>query len=176
MAVRIGQPAPRIEAVAYQRGKDGPVKINLEDYKGQWVVLFFYPLDFSPVCPIDMQRFAEEAKAFEKEKAAIIGASPDSMEAHRVFFSTDERLKDVHYPVIADRNQEVSRSFGVLIEEKGITHRGTFIIDPEGVVRYISISEPGIGRSVSETLRNLQALRTGKLCPAEWTPAKATIN
>ena len=105
----------------------------------------------------------------------IIGASTDSQYSHKAWFERDERLRGTPYPILADTSHRVSRAYGVLVEELGVATRGTFIIDPEGVIRYMVISDLNVGRSVKETLRALQAFQTGELCPVEWTPGQKTL-
>lgn len=169
--VSVGEKAPDFAEDAYVDGAFR--KVQLSGYRGKWVVLFFYPLDFTFVCPTEIRAFALREKEFEKHNAALIGASTDSVHSHRAWFQRD--LPEVKFPVIGDTTHRLSRSFGVLKEDQGIAYRGTFIIDPEGMVRYAVISDLGIGRNVEETLRVLQALQTGELCPVEWKPGQQTL-
>lgn len=171
--LKIGDRAPQFEEMAYVEGE--MKKVRLADYNGKWVVLFFYPLDFTFICPTEIEGFAKSSKEFEKLGAVVVGASTDSEYSHKAWFEGDNRLKAVAYPVLADTAHRVSRAYGVLKEDKGIAYRGTFIIDPEGVVRYIVISDLSAGRSVKETIRALQALQSGELCPVEWTPGQKTL-
>jgi alkyl hydroperoxide reductase subunit AhpC len=171
--LKIGDKAPQFEEMAYVKGE--MKKIKLADYNGKWVVLFFYPLDFTFICPTEIEGFARLSGELNKLGAVVIGASTDSEYCHKAWFERDDRLKGVAYPVLADTAHRVSRSYGVLKEDKGIAYRGTFIIDPEGVIRYIVISDLSAGRSVKETLRALQALQSGELCPVEWTPGQKTL-
>lgn len=166
----VGETTPEITAPAYVRDAMEPVEIRLADYQGRWVVLFFYPRDFTFVCPTEIQRFADLEAEFEKEHAVILGASTDSFDVHKAWYETDERLADITYPVIADATHEVSRAFGVLDEREGKAVRATFLIDPDGIVRHLSVNEGEVGRSVEETLRLLKAYRTGERCGAEWEP------
>lgn len=168
---KVGQPAPEFKAQAYVNGEFKDVA--LKDYRGKWVCLFFYPLDFTFVCPTEIRGFAELEKKFQESGCAIIGASTDSVFSHKAWFAQD--LPEVKFPVIADTNHSVSRSYGVLIEETGIALRGTFLIDPQGVLQHQSVNALGVGRSVEETLRTLQALQTGDLCPVNWKPGQKTL-
>lgn len=170
MAVKIGEPVPDVKAEAYVKGSKEAKPVRLSDYKGRWVVIFFYPRDFTFVCPTEIQGFAKLSKEFEKEKAAIIGGSTDSFWSHKAWFEGDARLKDVEFPVIADTSHEVAEAFGVLREKDGTALRGTVLIDPEGIVRHIEVNDVNVGRNVEETLRLLQAFRTGRLCPEGWKP------
>jgi alkyl hydroperoxide reductase subunit AhpC len=171
--LKIGDKAPQFEEMAYVNGE--MKKIRLADYSGKWVVLFFYPLDFTFICPTEIEGFAKLHKDFEKLGAVVIGASTDSQYSHKAWFERDDRLRGIPYPVLADTAHRVSRSFGVLVEELGVAARGTFIIDPKGVIRHMAISDLSVGRSVKETLRTLQAFQTGELCPVEWTPGQKTL-
>ena len=171
MAVKIGQKVPDFEADVYQDGKFS--KIKSSDYKGKWIVLFFYPLDFTFICPTEIKGFGKEEPEFKKLNAVILGASTDSVHSHKAWFQRD--IPEVKFPVIADTTRKVSELFGVLKEDQGIAYRGTFIMDPDGVLRYEVISDLSVGRSVQETLRVLKALQTGELCPIEWNPGQKTL-
>lgn len=168
---KIGEKAPQFTAPAYVNGEFKTVK--LEDYKGKWVVLFFWPLDFTFICPTEIRGFAKMEEEFRKNNAVILGASTDSEHSHKAWREQD--LKEVNFPLISDMSHAISRDYGVLIEEKGIALRGTFIIDPEGVLQYSVISNLNVGRSVDETLRALKAFQTGDLCPVEWEPGEKTL-
>jgi alkyl hydroperoxide reductase subunit AhpC len=174
MTVRVGQPAPDHHVEAYERGRPGPTDFSLSDYRGRWVILFFYPRDFTFICPTELAAFAERHEDFLSERAIVVGASTDSYFSHKAWFECDPRLADVQYPIIADTAHELSRSYGVLMEN-GATHRATFIIDPTGLLLHMSVNEHDVGRSVDEVLRILMAFRTGALCPADWTPGEATL-
>jgi alkyl hydroperoxide reductase subunit AhpC len=174
MALRVGQSVPDQTVQAYVRGERGPSEFSLSSHRGGWVVLFFYPRDFTFICPTELASFAERHNDFLGERAVVLGASTDSFFSHKAWFESDPRLAGVNYPVIADTAHELSRSFDVLLED-GATHRGTFIIDPTGVLLHMSVNEHDVGRSVDEVLRILRAFRTGALCPADWEPGKATL-
>lgn len=172
MAAKVGEKSPEFKATAYQGGQFKKVELN--DYKGKWVVLFFYPRDFTFVCPTEIEGFAKREADFKKLNAEIIGASTDSEHSHKAWFEKD--LPQVKFPILADTNHEISRAYAVLEEETGEANRGTFIIDPDGMLRYIVISDKSVGRSVEETLRVLQAIQTGGLCPVEWKPGQKTLD
>jgi peroxiredoxin (alkyl hydroperoxide reductase subunit C) len=174
MAVRVGQPVPDHSVQAYIRGERAPSEFALSSHRGRWVVLFFYPRDFTFICPTELASFAERHEDFLRERAVVLAASTDSYHSHKAWFESDPRLRDVRYPVIADTAHGLSGSFDVLLED-GATHRGTFIIDPNGVLLHMSVNEHDVGRSVDEVLRILRAFRTGALCPADWTPGSATL-
>ena len=147
---------------------------DLSSHRGSWVVLFFYPGDFTFICPTELAAFAQRHDDFRDEGAVLLAASTNSCFSHKAWFETDPRLAEVRYPVIADSLRELSRSFGVLLED-GAAHRGTFIIDPDGLLLHMSVTEHDVGRSVDEVLRVLRAFRTGALCPANWAPGDATL-
>jgi alkyl hydroperoxide reductase subunit AhpC len=174
MTVRVGDPAPDHRVEAYERGERAPTTFSLSDHRGRWVVLFFYPRDFTFICPTELAAFAERHEDFLSDRAVVVAASTDSFFSHKAWFESDPRLADVRYPVIADTAHELSRSYGVLLPD-GATHRATFIIDPTGLLMHMSVNEHDVGRSVDEVLRILRAFRTGALCPADWTPGEATL-
>lgn len=163
----IGQPAPQFTAPAVVDG--GEFKdINLNDFKGKWTVLFFYPLDFTFVCPTEITQFREALPQFKDLGAEVIGCSVDSVHSHKRWISDD--LKDLGYPLIGDVTKRVSRDYGVLLEDEGIATRGTFLIDPEGTIQYMGIHNLSVGRDAGEILRVLQGLQSGELCGAGWNP------
>ncbi len=169
--VKIGEKAPDFSKVkAYRNGRF--VDISLHDYKRKWVVLFFYPRDFTFVCPTEIREFSRLEHEFEKCHAVILAASTDSEYSHKAWFEKD--LPEVEYPILADTTQELSRAYNVLGAD-GASQRGTFIIDPEGVLRWMVISDNSVGRSVKEVHRSLQALQTGELCPVEWEAGAKTL-
>lgn len=149
--------------------------VKLTDYKGKWLVLFFYPLDFTFVCPTELKAFSEKYDEFKKAGADVLAISTDSVYSHRAWINTSEAqggLGSLNYVLASDITKDVSRDFGVLMEDKGIALRGLFIIDPDGVLQYQVVHSLNIGRSVEETLRVLEALKTGGLCQADWKPGQ----
>jgi len=169
--VKVGQKAPDFHAQAYVNGQI--TSISLSEMRGKWVVLVFYPLDFTFVCPTELRAFAEQYDGFRKAGAEVVAISVDSVYSHKAWIERD--LPQVKYPVVADLTKVVAREYGVLDEEKGLALRGTFIIDPDGTLRYQVVADLGLGRSTDETLRVLQALQTGELCPANWRPGQKTL-
>lgn len=174
MSIKVTQLAPAFEAQAYVRGRSEPQTLSLAEYRGMWIVLFFYPRDFTFVCPTEIQSFARLEEEFEKENAILLGASTDSYECHKAWYESDPRLQEVAFSVIADTSHQLAESFGVLLDD-GKALRGTFIIDPGSIVRHVEINDTDVGRNPEETLRTLRALRTGELCPVSWTPGAATL-
>ncbi|MBI2842796.1 MAG: peroxiredoxin [Armatimonadetes bacterium] len=148
------------------------VEVSLSDYKGKWVVLFFWPLDFTFICPTEILEFSRRVTEFEDLNAVILGASTDSKYAHRAW---TEKIGKINFPMLSDIAKEVSSDYGILIEGRGIALRGTFIIDPQGRIQYQAVHSLNVGRSVDEVLRVLKALQTGELCPVEWKPGAATL-
>lgn len=171
MTIRVGRPVPETGSTYWQRGVTGPREMSLGDLRGKWVVLFFYTRDFTYVCPTELEAFAALEKEFSRVGAQVIGASTDSYFSHNAWFEQDGTLSEVSFPIIADTSHEFSEAFGVLLED-GSALRGTFIIDPEGVLRHMSVNEIDVGRNVAETLRLLQALQSGELCRAGWRPGQ----
>src|SRR3989338_11589475 len=156
--LQIGQKVQEFQAQALLA--DGSFKdVKLSDYKGKWVVLFFYPLDFTFVCPTEITAFRDRLKDFKKLAAVVIGASVDSVYSHQAWIK--QQLGELGYPLASDLSKEVSRRYGILLEDKGISLRGTFIIDPEGMLKWDLVNDLGIGRNVDEVLRVLTALQTG---------------
>jgi alkyl hydroperoxide reductase subunit AhpC len=174
MPVTVMKPAPAFDEEAYVRGNSSATRVRLADFAGKWVVLFFYPRDFTFVCPTEIQAFAKLHDQFESERAVVVGASTDSYYCHKAWFESDTRLADVKYPVIADSTHQLSADYGVLLDN-GAALRGTFIIDPDGVLRHALVNDVDVGRNVHETLRTLKALRTGDRCPAGWAPGDETL-
>ena len=170
--LKVGTLAPDFKANSYVAGEFK--EVSLKDFKGKWVCLFFYPLDFTFVCPTEIKSFAATQAKFKEMNCEIVGCSTDSVYSHKAWFERD--LKEVKFPILADTAHHVSRDYGVLIEEQGISLRGTFLIDPQGVLQWMSVNALGTGRSVDEVLRTLQALNTGGLCPADWKPGQATLS
>ena len=170
MSIKVGQNAPEftLQGVVGDKFKD----VCLDEFKGKWVVLFFYPLDFTFICPTEITEFSKRDSEFKALNAQILGVSIDSVFSHKAWLKD---LGNLNYPLLSDITKEVSRKYGVLLEDKGIALRGTFIIDPEGKLRYQLVHDLGIGRSVEEILRVLRALQTGELCPVEWKPGKRTL-
>lgn len=167
----VGKPAPDFTLeTALGNGKDFG-KASLSDYKGKWLVLYFYPLDFTFVCPTEIVALSDAYETFRSLNAEVLGVSVDSKHSHRAWINTpkdDNGLGKLNHPLGADITKQVSRDYGVLIEEEGIALRGLFIIDPDGELKYEVVNHNDIGRSVDETIRVLQALQSGGLCPINW--------
>ncbi|XP_076953796.1 2-Cys peroxiredoxin BAS1, chloroplastic-like [Bidens hawaiensis] len=160
------------------------IKVKLSDYIGKkYVILFFYPLDFTFVCPTEITAFSDRYAEFEKINTEILGVSVDSVFSHLAWVQTERKsggLGDLNYPLVSDVTKSISKAFNVLIEDQGIALRGLFIIDKEGVIQHSTINNLAIGRSVDETLRTLQALQfvqenPDEVCPAGWKPGEKSM-
>ena len=174
MTVTVGRTVPDHRVPAYLRGEAAPIMVDLASHRGSWIVLFFYPGDFTFICPTELAAFAKRHDEFKDEGAVLLAASTNSCFSHKAWFDTDPRLAGIRYPVIADSLRQLSSAFGVLLED-GTVQRGTFIIDPDGVLLNMSITGHDVGRSVDEVLRVLRAFKTGAMCPADWTPGEPTL-
>ncbi len=169
----IGHEAPSFTAPAYVEGSVD-AKISLEDFRGKWVLLFFYPLDFTFVCPTELYELSDMQEEFENANCQIIGASVDSVFSHQAWAQNDEKVGKIKFPIISDLNHEISFNYGVLHEE-GMSLRGAFIIDPDGVLQSMTINNLNVGRNAKELLRLVKAFQTGDLCPASWDTGKETL-
>ena len=169
--IRVGAPAPEFKATAYVAGQFK--EVSSRDFGGSWICFFFYPLDFTFVCPTEIRAFAAKEAEFRELGCQVVACSTDSEYSHKAWFERD--LPEVKFPILADSVHRISRDFGVLVEDQGISLRGTFLIDPKGVLQFASVNALGVGRSVDEALRMLQALQTGELCGVDWHPGKPTI-
>ncbi|MCK8059420.1 MULTISPECIES: peroxiredoxin [unclassified Fusibacter] len=148
-------------------------RISLEDYKGKWLVLFFYPLDFTFVCPTEITGYSKRIADFKALDAEVLGVSVDSEHSHKAWINGD--LGALNFPLASDMTKQVSRDYGVLLEDAGIALRGLFIINPEGDIKYSVVHDLNVGRSVDETIRVLKALKTGGLCPVDWTEGEVLL-
>jgi len=168
----VGEPAPAfsLEAVVNKEFK----RVNLADYRGKWVVLFFYPGDFTFVCPTEIRGFNAAVDRFTELNAVVLGASVDSKFSHLAWINRGD-LGDLKFPLLADNKKDATIRYGILDEKEGVALRGLFIIDPNGVLQYQVVQTPSVGRSVEETIRVLEALQTGELCPLGWKPGEKTI-
>jgi len=167
------QPAPEFTAQAYHQGNF--TDVSLSSYKGKWLVLFFYPLDFTFVCPTELKELAAQYKELQALGAEVMAASVDSVYTHMAWYETEPQLKEVTFPVISDITHQIGKAYGVLHEASGNHFRATFIIDPEGVIQYHVIHTEMVGRNIKELIRVLQALQTGGLCPVEWEPGEELL-
>ncbi|MEL6248685.1 MAG: peroxiredoxin [Cyanobacteria bacterium J06648_16] len=179
--LRVGQAAPDFTATAVVGQEFKTIKLS--DYQGQYVVLFFYPLNFTFVCPTEVIAFSERHSEFKELNTEVLGVSIDSEFSHLAWIQTERKLGgvgDIEYPLISDIKKEISMAFNVLEPEVGIALRGLFIIDPDGIVQHITVNNLSFGRSVDETLRILQAVQhvqahPDEVCPVGWQPGDKTM-
>jgi len=183
MAVMVGSPAPDFKGTAVVGGPAGSLNpdnafkdISLADFRGKWVVLFFYPLDFTFVCPTEIAGFGKAYEDFRDLDADVIGVSTDSKHSHLAWRRQEEKLRDLPFMLLADNTKKVAADYGVLKQETGYALRGTFIIDPDGVLQYMVVHNEDVGRSIEETRRVLEALQTGELCPCNWKKGETTLS
>ena len=173
---KVGESAPgfALDAlVGTEKGKEFR-QVTLSEFRGKWVVLFFYPMDFTFVCPTEIKGFSQAAGAFRKLNAVLLGASTDSKYSHLAWVQRGD-LGALQFPLLSDLKKETAVSYGCLDEQSGVPLRALYIIDPEGVLQYQVVHNLDVGRSVDETLRVLEALQTGSLCPLGWKPGQKTI-
>jgi len=175
---KIGHQAPGFEAEAYH--EDKVKNVNLDDYKGKWVILMFYPKDFTFVCPTELGDLADRYEELQKLNAEVLSVSTDTIPVHKAWHDDSDTIKKIKFPMVADPTHEICRKYGVLIENEGVALRGTFIISPEGELKTIEIHGDGIGRSGNELIRKLQAaqfvaLHGDQVCPANWEPGRDTL-
>ena len=177
----VGKQAPYFKAKAVVKGNIIE-DFSLQDFLGKYVVFFFYPLDFTFVCPTEIHAFQEMSAEFEAKNAQVVGCSVDSSFSHLAWCNTPQNkggIQGVDYPLVSDLNKEISRSFHVLKEDEGIAYRGLFLIDRQGVIRHQLVNDLSIGRSVNEVMRLLDALITyekeGEVCPANWKRGEKTM-
>ena len=176
--VKVGQPVAEFKMAAFQN--DEIKDIKLSDFKGKWVVLMFYPADFTFVCPTELEDMASLYPKFQEAGAEVISVSTDTAFVHKAWHDTSDAIGKVDYLMGADPTGEVSQLFDVYIDDEGLALRGTFIIDPEGVLKTAEVHDLGIGRSAAETLRKLNAAKFvhefgDQVCPANWTPGADTL-
>lgn len=169
-APQIGDKAPDFVLDGYFQG--AKKKFALKDFQGKWVLLFFYPLDFTFVCPTELRELSQRQAEFAELNTQILGVSVDSVYAHEAWL---KELGDFNYPLLSDLTKEVSRKYHVLLPKEGIALRGAFLISPDGVLKSYMVNDNSVGRSVAELLRLVTALQTGELCPVGWQKGQQTL-
>ena len=175
--IGVGQKIPEFSVpacVSLEKGKEFKT-ITSNDLKGKWSVLFFWPLDFTFVCPTEIAEFNRELKNFEERDAQVYGASNDSQYVHLAWRNHNSDLKNLGFPMLADNKKELSEALGVLHPTEKVPLRATFIVDPDGIIRWVSVNDLSVGRNVKEVLRTLDALQTDELCPCNWEKGQATL-
>lgn len=175
---KVGKPAPDFDMPSTKNIETLQENVRLSDYKGKWLILLFYPLDFTFVCSTELTHFSDRLKEFQKLGAEIVGVSTDSVFSHRAWLETPRDkngIEGVKYPIASDASGKLAQQFNILVDEAHISLRGLYIIDPKGILQYEVIHAINIGRSVDETLRVLQGLQSGGACPADWKPGKQDL-
>jgi lipoyl-dependent peroxiredoxin subunit C len=149
--------------------------IRSTDIRGKWSVVFFWPLDFTFVCPTEIAEFNKELRAFKDRDAVVLGGSTDSQFVHLAWRQHHPDLKNLGYPMLADNKKELTDALGILHRDEKVPLRATYIIDPEGVIRWVSVNDLKVGRNVKEVIRTLDALQTDELCPCNWEQGQETL-
>ncbi|HEX7585886.1 MAG TPA: peroxiredoxin [Prolixibacteraceae bacterium] len=160
--------------VSLEAGKEFKTLTNI-DIAGKWTVFFWWPLDFTFVCPTEIVSFNEHFEEFAKRGANLVGASIDSQFVHMAWRKNHPGLKGLKFPMLADTSKSLSEELGILEPENKIAYRTTYIIDPEGTIQHVSVNGLNVGRNVNEVIRILDALQTGELTPCDWVPGQATL-
>ena len=178
MSTYINTEIKPFNATAYHNGKF--VQVSDADLKGKWSVVFFYPADFTFVCPTELGDLADNYASFKKLGVEIYAVSTDTHFTHKAWHDTSDTIKKIQYPMIGDPTGTITRNFGVMIEEAGLADRGTFVIDPQGIIQIVEINAGGIGRDDLELLRKVMAAQyvaahPGEVCPAKWQEGDATL-
>jgi peroxiredoxin (alkyl hydroperoxide reductase subunit C) len=176
--IKINEQVPDLDIEVYHKNEIH--KHNLKDYRGKWLIMLFYPADFTFVCPTELEEAADMYDKFQELGAVIISLSTDTVFVHKAWHDTSEAIKKIKYPMGADPTGKICRAFGTYLEDEGVSLRGTFIINPEGRLVAMDIHDNSIGRSAVEILRKLQAAKfvsenDGKVCPASWKPGDDTL-
>jgi len=176
--LEINKQAPRFEAKAFHNNEIKTVK--LEKHKGKWVVLVFYPADFTFICPTELGELADNDEEFKKLGVEVMSVSTDTVFTHKAWWDNSATIKKIKFPMLADPNGQICRNYGTYIAEEGLSLRGTFIIDPDGVLKAFELHDNSIGRSSKELLRKIKAAQFvrehgGEVCPASWEPGKKTL-
>jgi alkyl hydroperoxide reductase subunit AhpC len=149
--------------------------ISNSDIQGKWSVIFFWPMDFTFVCPTEIAEFNHELRSFQDRDTIVLGASTDSQFVHLAWRQNHSDLKNLGFPMLADNKKELSEALGILHKTEKVPLRATFIVDPDGVIRWVAVNDLKVGRNVKEVLRTLDALQTDELCPCNWEQGKPTL-
>ena len=171
----------KIQDFKAQAFKDGDfVEVTSKNLQGQWSLLFFYPADFTFVCPTELGDMADKYDEFKKIGVEVYSVSTDTHFTHKAWHDASDTIKKIKYPMLADPTGQLCRAFGVYIEEEGIAYRGTFLINPEGEIKLAEVQDNGVGRNADEIMRKVQAAQfvrenPGEVCPAKWTPGSKTL-
>lgn len=176
--IKLNSQAPGFKAMAYHNEEFK--EVSFEDYKGKFVVLFFYPADFTFVCPTELEDLGEKYEKIKEMGGEVLSVSTDTHFVHKAWHDGSERINKLNFPMVADPTHEISKAYDVLRDNEGVADRATFIIDPDGVIKSIEVSDEPIGRNADELYRKLEALKyardhPGEACPAKWEEGKETL-
>ena len=176
--LEINKPAPLFIADAFKEGNIE--KVSLSDYKGKWVVLVFYPADFTFVCPTELGSLADAYEEFTAMNTEVLSISTDTAFVHKAWWDSSETIKKIKYPMVADPTGNICRAYGTYIAEEGLSLRGTFVINPEGILKAWELHDNSIGRSSKELIRKIKAAQFvskhgDEVCPANWEPGEKTL-
>ncbi|MGC4063203.1 MAG: peroxiredoxin [Polyangiaceae bacterium] len=169
-------PAFNLAAVVSREKGNEFARVSNRDFPGKWLVLFFWPMDFTMVCPTEVAEFGRKYRAFQDRDTQVIGASIDSQYVHLAWREHHPDLADIPFPMLADVRRDLSAALGVLSTDEGVALRATFVVDPEGIIRHVSVNGFNVGRNVDEVIRILDALQTDELCPCNWSPGQPTLS
>ena len=176
--LKINEQVPALSLDAFH--EEQIKKINLTDYKGKWLIIMFYPADFTFICPTELSEIADKYEELKANGAEVLSVSTDTTFVHKAWHDTSEAIKKIKFPMLADPTGKLAKEFGVYLEDEGLALRGTFIINPDGLLKTMEIHDNSIGRSADELLRKLQAAKFvyehgGEVCPASWKPGATTL-
>jgi len=176
--LEINKEAPKFSAEIFQNNEFK--KVNLDDYKGRWVVLFFYPADFTFICPTELGSLADAYPQFQELNTEILSVSTDTTFVHKAWWDNSETIRKIKFPMVADPTGKICRSYQTYIPEEGLSLRGTFVIDPDGILKAFELHDNSIGRSIPELIRKIKAAQfvkenDGEVCPANWQPGEKTL-
>jgi alkyl hydroperoxide reductase subunit AhpC len=168
-------PSFNMKAVVSNDPKTGIIDYSSDSLKGKWAVIFFYPKDFTFVCPTEIKAFGDLNKEFNSRETQVLTASTDNEFVHLAWRSQKEELKTLPFPMLSDIKRELSTSLGIIDEAEGVAQRATYVVDPNGIIRHVSVNDLSVGRNPKEILRVLDALQTDELCPCNWQPGEKTL-
>ncbi len=176
--IQIGQAIPNFELEAFQN--EQIKRVTLSEYRGKWLVLIFYPADFAFVCPTELEEVADHYDEFKKLGAEVLSVSTDAVYVHKAWHDQSLSIKKVRFPMLADPTGKLCRAFGTYLEGEGVSLRGSFLVDPDGILKAFEVHDNSMGRSTQELLRKLQAAifvreNKGEACPASWEPGRQTL-
>ena len=174
----VGEKFPRfsVKAVVSSNISNAFTEINEQTYQNKWQIFFFWPKDFTFVCPTEIAEFARLNSEFTERDAVLLGVSTDSEFVHLTWRQQKEELKDLPFPMLADIKRELTQALGILDTNEGVAQRATFIVDPQGIIRFVMVTDLNVGRNPKEVLRVLDALQTDEICPCNWQKGEETIS